>query len=76
MQALGISLPTPSYLIGTLLFGIIGWIAYRHGRRQGQPRIRWIGLALMLYPYVMPQTWLLYVVGVALCVGLYVCNKV
>jgi hypothetical protein len=23
----------------------------------------------MLYPYAIPQTWLLYVVGAALCVG-------
>jgi hypothetical protein len=30
-----------------------------------------LGIALMLYPYVVSQTWLMYVVGVALCAGVY-----
>jgi hypothetical protein len=32
--------------------------------------MRWLGVALMLYPYVISQTWLLYGVGTALCAGL------
>ena len=34
-----------------------------------------IGVGLMLYPYAISQTWLLYAVGVALCVGLYVTRE-
>jgi uncharacterized membrane protein len=69
LQALGLTLPTPAYIIGAVAFGIIGIIAYRRGKRQQQPRVRWIGVALMLYPYVVTQTWLLYVLGVALTVA-------
>ena len=69
LQSLGISLPSPAYIIGAVLFGLIGIAVYRYGKRAGRPRSKWLGIALMLYPYAIPQTWLLYVVGAALCVG-------
>ena len=72
LQSLGISLPSPAYIIGAVLFGLIGIAAYRYGKRAGRPRSKWLGVALMLYPYAIPQTWLLYVVGVALCVGVFI----
>ena len=31
--------------------------------------MRWLGLALMLYPYVVWQTWLLYVGGAGLSIA-------
>ncbi|MEO8835569.1 MAG: hypothetical protein ABI364_02395 [Caldimonas sp.] len=67
LGVLGITLPSPAYIVGAILFGILGLAAYYVGKRQGQPRTRWLGLALMLYPYVVWQTWLLYLVGAALC---------
>lgn len=72
LQSLGISLPSPAYIIGTVLFGLIGIAVYRYGKRVGRPRSKWLGVALMLYPYAIPQTWSLYVVGVALCVGVFI----
>jgi hypothetical protein len=71
LQMLGIDIPTPAYLAGLLVFGVIGAAAWRHGRKTKQPRPKWLGLALMLYPYATPQTWLLYAVGAGLCVWLY-----
>jgi len=55
-----------------VIFGLIGFVAYRYGKRAGRPRSRWLGVALMLYPYAIAQTWLLYVVGAALCVGVLI----
>jgi hypothetical protein len=66
LQELGLELPTPAYLIGLLLFGIVGAVAWWHGKRTQRPKPKWMGLALMLYPYATPQTWLLYAVGAAL----------
>lgn len=66
-QSLGLSLPSPAYIFGAVLFGLIGIWAYQFGKRTDQPKTRWIGLALMLYPYAVSETWLLYLVGVALC---------
>jgi len=72
LEALGIALPTPAYLIGAVIFGIVGYVAYRYGKKMSLQVTKWIGIALMLYPYAVSATWLLYVVGVGLCVGAYV----
>jgi uncharacterized membrane protein len=71
LQALGLELPSPAYLIGALVFGLIGWAAFRLGRQRERPRTRWLGLALMLYPYAVSRTWLLYAVGTLLCAGIW-----
>jgi hypothetical protein len=67
LQGLGLELPSPAYLVGALVFGLLGWAAYRHGRKTGRRRTLWLGVALMLYPYLVTQTWALYAVGLALC---------
>ena len=67
LEDLGIELPTPAYLIGILLFGVIGIVVFVLGRRRRRPRVKWVGLALMLYPYVVWTTAPLYIVGVLLC---------
>jgi hypothetical protein len=66
LQSLGISLPTPAYLVGAILFGFVGLWAFFAGKKAGRPRVKWIGVALMVYPYVVWDTWLLYGVGVGL----------
>ncbi len=71
LQALGLDLPTPAYLVGALLFSIVGWVAFRYGRKRDHPKTMWLGVALMFYPYVVPWTWLLYALGIALCVGIW-----
>jgi hypothetical protein len=72
LQSLGLELPSPAYIFGAIVFGVIGIVAFRWGRRAGRPRSKWLGVALMLYPYVVPQTWLLYLVGIALCAWILV----
>jgi hypothetical protein len=71
LQGMGWTLPSPAYILGAILFGIIGMAAYWHGKKAQRPRIKWLGVALMFYPYLVPSTWLLYVVGLALCAGLW-----
>lgn len=71
LQAFGLEIPSPAYIAGAIVFGIVGLVAWRHGRRAKLPRPKWIGVALMVYPYATPQTWLLYLVGAALCGWLY-----
>jgi hypothetical protein len=71
LSALGLEMPSTAYIVGAILFGIVGFVAFSYGKRRDQPRTKWIGLALMLYPYATPQTWLLYLVGCGLCAALY-----
>jgi hypothetical protein len=72
LQMLGIEMPSIWYLAGMLLFSIIGIAAFWQGRKLKRPPVKWLGLALMLYPYVVWSTAGIYVVGVGLCIALWV----
>jgi len=71
LQSVGLTLPTPAYIVGVILFSIVGYVAYRVGKKTARPIVKWLGVALMLYPYVVADTWLLYVVGAALSGAAY-----
>ena len=71
VESLGLTLPSPAYIFGALLFGIIGIAAYRYGKKAELGTPKWIGVALMLYPYGVSETWMLYAIGAGLCVALY-----
>ncbi len=71
MQALGLELPSPAYLFGAVFFGLIGFVAFRFGRRNRRPFTLWLGVALMLYPYAASSTWTLYLIGLVLCASIY-----
>ena len=65
-------MPTPAELFGSLLFGAIGLAAFLYGKKNAAPKPMVIGLVLMIFPYFVPQTWLLYGVGCALTALLFV----
>ncbi len=67
LQEMGLVLPSPAYIFGAILFGLVGMVGFWRGRRAQHPPLKWIGLALMLYPYVVWETWMLWVVGAGLC---------
>ena len=75
IESLGFTIPSASYIVGALFFSIIGYAGYRYGKKAELDRPRWIGIALMLYPYAISETWLMYAVGAALCVVLYAACK-
>ena len=70
LATFGIQLPSPAYWAGMVLFSVIGMVAWYRARRTKESAQKWLGLALMLYPYGTPETWMLYAVGVALSVWL------
>ncbi len=65
-------MPSPADLFGSLLFGVIGLAAVIYGRKSLRWKPMCIGVILMAFPYFVAQTWLLYVIGGALCAGLFV----
>ena len=75
LESMGFTLPSPAYLIGAILFSIVGYAAYRYGKKASLSHPKWIGIALMFYPYAISETWLLYFVGAALCLGLYLLRQ-
>ena len=62
---------SPAALLGSLLFGAIGFVAFVYGRKMALWKPMVLGVALMAYPYLVTQPWLIYVIGGALCLGLY-----
>ena len=71
LESLGWVLPSAGYMVGAIVFGILGYIAFRRGRKSAKPALVWIGVVMMLYPYVVSDTWLLWAVGVGLCFWTY-----
>lgn len=69
---LGLVLPSPAYLLGAFLFGLVGYVAFRRGRKNAHPELTWTGVALMIYPYGVPQTWLLWLLGTVMCGWIYI----
>ena len=71
LQSLGLTLPSPAYLLGSILFGIVGYVVFRRGRRLQRTGLTWVGVALMVYPYAISDTWLLWSVGALLSAWVY-----
>lgn len=59
-------------LIGGLLFGSIGLVAFLYGKKNSEFRPMIMGILLMGYPYFLKNTIALYLVGVALTVILFI----
>lgn len=66
---------TPANLIGNFIFSGIGFVAFVYGKKLTRWKAMALGLALMLYPYFVPDTMWLYGVGVALTALLYLTRE-
>jgi hypothetical protein len=71
LESLGFALPSLAYIFGAILFSLIGWVAYRYGKKFSLTPCKRLGITLMFYPYAITDTRLLYGIGVALCFGVY-----
>jgi hypothetical protein len=71
LSAMGLELPSMAYIAGALIFGVFGWAAFRRGRKTEDQAMTWGGVFLMVYPYAISQTWLLWAIGVGLAVWLF-----
>lgn len=67
----GLTLPSPAYLFGAIVFGLVGFAAWRYGRAQERPRTLWLGVALMVYPYLVSGTAWLWGIGIALSAAVW-----
>ena len=65
-------MPTPGEIFAIVVFSIIGFGAFRYGKRDGRWQPMVIGMVLMVFPYFVSSGLWLYVVGAALTVGLFI----
>lgn len=59
------------YLLAIVIFGLIGWFAFWHGKKENSARVMLLGIALMGYPYFVSNTILSFAIGLALCAALF-----
>ena len=67
-----IELPPPGALLAMMLFSVIGLGAFMYGKKAASWRALVIGVALMVYPYFVDALWLLWAIGAALTVALFI----
>ena len=58
-------------IIGGLIFGAVGFVAFVYGKKEKSAKPFIIGLILMVYPYFIANTFALYAVGIALTALLF-----
>ena len=58
-------------IMAYVIFGIIGWYAFNYGRKEKSTKPLVIGIVLMVYPYFVANTILLYAVGIGISSLLY-----
>jgi hypothetical protein len=68
------SFPSPGALFASLLFGAIGLGALVYARKMSELKPAILGFALMAYPYFVSDNLLLWGVGLALTIALFVFN--
>ncbi len=57
---------TAANLFGQILFGAIGLGAFVYGKKQSSFKTMLLAVAIMGFPYVVSETWMLYAIGGAL----------
>jgi hypothetical protein len=64
-----------AWLMWSGLFSIIGLAVFTYGRRQQVAAPTLIGIALMVYPYFVSNTYVMVGVGVLLIGGLFIGSR-
>jgi hypothetical protein len=54
-----------------VLFGLVGFAAFRYGKKNGEPRPLFLGVALMAYGYFVSNAWVSLGIGTVLTVLLF-----
>lgn len=58
-------------IMAWVIFGLIGMFAFKYGRKEKSYKPLIIGVVLMVYPYFVSNTIVLYAVGIVLTSLLY-----
>ena len=62
---------TTANLLGQILFEAIGMGAFVYGKKQSAFKALILGIALMAFPYFVPDTLMLYTIGTVLTACLF-----
>lgn len=65
-------MPGYAELFVLVLFGSVGFAAVAYGKKTTKWKPMAIGITLLTYPYFIENALLVYSVGIALCVSLFI----
>ncbi|MEO7431225.1 MAG: hypothetical protein ABIR62_04265 [Dokdonella sp.] len=68
-------MPSPANLFALIVFSVVGFAMFGYARQQGRWKMAGIAVAMMVYPYFVDQTWLLYTIGLALCTAMFLIRE-
>ena len=75
LNAYGVSSTSSNFsfanIMAWIIFGIIGMCAFNYGRKERSFKPLMIGVVLMVYPYFVSNTILLYALGIGISSLLY-----
>lgn len=54
-----------------VFFGLVGFAAFRYGRKNSEPRPLFLGIALMAYGYFVTNAWVSLAIGSVLTLALF-----
>jgi hypothetical protein len=62
---------SPAAILIAVVFSIVGFVAFRRGKRDGEPRPLFLGIALMAYGYFVSNPWISLGIGTLLTLLLF-----
>ena len=62
---------SPWTILLAVVFGLVGFAAFRYGRKNSEPRPLLLGVALMAYGYFVTNVWASLAIGSVLTLALY-----
>ena len=74
MPSLGSALtgdPGTAKIFASIIFGAIGFGVFVYGKKNRAIRPLVLGISLMVYPYFISNTFLLYLIGIGLTAAVY-----
>jgi hypothetical protein len=63
LRGLGLGDFSPAVIALAVFFGLVGFAAFRYGRKNDEPRPLFLGIALMAYGYFVTNAWLSLAIG-------------
>lgn len=58
-----------------LMFSSLGVWAIKLGRRDSNIKVLLLGFVLVGYSYFTPEAWMVWLIGVGLTVGVFMCRE-
>lgn len=58
-------------ILVAVFFSLVGFAAFRYGKKSGEPRPLFLGIALMAYGYFVSNAWVSLGIGALLTLALF-----